>query len=113
MDVLMMANGIGVNKIVPVIMITDSGARTIITVPIQIITSISINHRNREMTDMTGIKDPISGETAIAVMKNAMTSVIKTNTIKIKKRRKKRINDRKVNVPKFIAEAKNILSELS
>lgn len=111
MDVLMTVNGIGVNMTARVIMITDSGVRTIITAPIQIITSISINLRNREiMTGMTGIKDPTSGATVIVTMINATISATKTDTIKTKKKRikmKMTINGSKVNVLKCIAEADN------
>ncbi len=106
MDVLMTVNGIGVNMTTRVIMITDSGVRTIITVLIQIITSISISPRNREiMTGMTEIKDPTSGVTVIVTMINAMISAIKTKKRRIKK--KTTINGSKVNVLKCIAEADN------
>ena len=111
MDVLMTVNGIGVNITARVIMITDSGVRTIITVLIQIITSISISPRSREiMTGMTEIKDPTSGATVIVTMINATISATKTDTIKTKKKRikmKMTINGSKVNVLKCIAEADN------
>ena len=84
MDVLMTVNGIGVNMTARVIMITDSGVRTIITVLIQIITSISISLRNRViMIGMTEIKDPTSGATVIVTMINAMISATKTKKNKL------------------------------
>ncbi|WP_233567240.1 hypothetical protein [Parabacteroides sp. AM58-2XD] len=99
MGVLMTASGIGVNTIVPIIMITDSGVRTIIIVPI--ITSISINRPDREMIGTIRIKDRTTGET---------TTVIETGKTKTEKKRikrKKTINGRKVNALKFTAEAEN------
>lgn len=99
MGVLMTVNGIGVNTIVPVIMITDSGVRTIIIVPI--ITSISINRPDREMIGTIRIKDRTTGETATVIETG------KTKTEKKRIKRKKKINGRKVNAQKFTAEAEN------
>lgn len=101
MDVLMTVSGIGVNMIVPVIMITDSGVRTIIIVPI--ITSISINRPDREMIGTIRIKDRTTGETATVIE----TGKTKTKTEKKRIKRKKIINGRKVNALKFTAEAEN------
>jgi len=99
MGVLMTASGIGVNMIVPVIMITDSGVRTIIIVPI--ITSISINRPDREMIATIRTKDRTTGETATVIETG------KTKTEKKRIKRKKTINGRKVNALKFTAEAEN------
>ena len=97
MGVLMTVSGIGVNTIVPIIMITDSGVRTIIIVPI--ITSISINRPDREMIATIRTKDRTTGETVIETGK--------TKTEKKRIKRKKIINGRKVNALKFTAEAEN------
>mgnify|MGYP006961531168 FL=1 len=99
MGVLMTVSGIGVNTIVPIIMITDSGVRTTIIVPI--ITSISINRPDREMIGTIRIKDRTTGETATVIETG------KTKTEKKRIKRKKTINGRKVNALKFTAEAEN------
>ena len=99
MGVLMTVSGIGVNTIVPIIMITDSGVRTIIIVPI--ITSISINRPDREMIATIRTKDRTTGETATVIETG------KTKTEKKRIKRKKTINGRKVNALKFTAEAEN------